>query len=68
MRLPLRRESKTRSTTVARFNAGDVTGAAEVILMWNKSHEIILRRYGEYHQFKGEPAYARTDATGNPVA
>lgn len=40
------------STAVKRFNAGDFSGAADAMLMWNKPSEIISRRQGEYVQFK----------------
>jgi lysozyme len=39
------------STTLKKFNAGDVAGAAEAILMWNIPHEIKARRRGEHQQF-----------------
>lgn len=39
------------STVVKRINAGDLTGAADAILMWNKPPEIRGRRQSEYRQF-----------------
>jgi len=41
----------TRSTVARRLKAGDIAGAAEAILMWNKPAAIISRRQGEYDQF-----------------
>jgi lysozyme len=41
------------STTVERFNMGEIEEAAEAILYWNKPPEIIPRRQGEYVQFLG---------------
>lgn len=41
-----------KSTVVKRINAGDMTGAAEAILMWDKPPEIMGRRMQEYGQFK----------------
>lgn len=40
------------STVVRRLKAGDIAGAAEAILMWNKPAAIISRRQGEYDQFR----------------
>ncbi len=40
-----------RSTVVKRFNEGDVQGAADAFLMWNKPPEIMDRRRGERLQF-----------------
>lgn len=40
------------STVVRRLKAGDVAGAAEAILMWNKPAAIVSRRQGEYDQFR----------------
>lgn len=40
-----------KSTVVKRINAGDLRGAAEAILMWNKPPEIMGRRRSEYQQF-----------------
>jgi lysozyme len=39
------------STTLQRFNMGNITGAAEAILWWNKPPEIKSRRRGEHQQF-----------------
>jgi lysozyme len=39
------------STTLERFNRGDLAGAAEAILWWNKPPEIKSRRRGEHQQF-----------------
>ena len=47
------------STTLARFNQGDVTGAAEALKWWNKPIEIKSRRLGEYYQFLGQKFVAR---------
>jgi len=41
------------STFVKKFNAGDIEGAGDAILMWNKPPEIIPRRQGEFVQFWG---------------
>jgi lysozyme len=41
------------STTVERFNMGEIEEAAEAILYWNKPPEIIPRRQGEFVQFLG---------------
>lgn len=41
----------TGSTVVHRFNAGDVMGAADAFLMWEKPHELAQRRIGERAQF-----------------
>ena len=48
----------TRSTVAKRLKAGDVKGAAEAILMWNKPAAIISRRQGEYDQFRTPYAVA----------
>lgn len=48
----------TRSTVAKRLRAGDVKGAAEAILMWNKPAAIISRRQGEYDQFRTPYAVA----------
>jgi lysozyme len=40
-----------QSTTIKRLNAGDVAGAADAILFWNKPAEIIGRRKTEQKQF-----------------
>lgn len=40
-----------KSTLVKRLNAGDVQGAADAFLMWNKPPEIMGRRRGERKQF-----------------
>jgi lysozyme len=39
------------STTIRKLNAGDRSGAAKAILMWNKPPEIVGRRHTEYEQF-----------------
>jgi lysozyme len=41
----------SRSTMLKRLNAGDVAGAAEALLMWNRPAAIMSRRRGEYDQF-----------------
>jgi lysozyme len=41
------------STFVRKFNEGDVEGAGDAILMWNKPPEIVPRRQGEFVQFWG---------------
>lgn len=41
----------TGSTVVHRLNAGDVHGAADAFLMWEKPPELKGRREGERHQF-----------------
>jgi lysozyme len=46
------------STVVRRLKAGDIAGAAEAILMWNKPSAIISRRQGEYDQFRTPYAVA----------
>lgn len=48
----------TRSTVAKRLKAGDIAGAAEAILMWNKPAAIISRRQGEYDQFRTPYAVA----------
>jgi lysozyme len=40
-----------KSTLVKRLNTGDVAGAAEAFMMWNKPPEIIGRRKTEQKQF-----------------
>lgn len=40
-----------KSTVVKRINAGDMAGAAQAFMMWNKPPEIIGRRRGEMQQF-----------------
>ncbi|PPE78333.1 hypothetical protein C3941_19870 [Kaistia algarum] len=40
-----------KSTVVKRINAGDLKGAAEAFLMWNRPPEIMGRRKSEYQQF-----------------
>lgn len=40
-----------KSTCIKRINAGDMKGAADAILMWNKPKEILSRRRGERLQF-----------------
>ncbi len=40
-----------KSTCVRQINAGDVKGAADAILMWNKPKEILSRRRAERQQF-----------------
>lgn len=40
-----------KSTCIRRLNAGDVKGAADAILMWNKPKEILSRRRAERQQF-----------------
>jgi lysozyme len=40
-----------RSTVVKRLNIGDVRGAADAMLMWNKPAEIMGRRESEWKQF-----------------
>jgi lysozyme len=47
------------STTLQRFNRGDIPGAAEAIRWWNKPPEIKSRRLGEYYQFLGDKFVAR---------
>jgi len=39
------------STCIRRINAGDISGAADAILLWNKPPEIISRRKAERLQF-----------------
>ncbi|ACS41687.1 lysozyme [Methylorubrum extorquens] len=48
----------TRSTVAKRLREGNVAGAAEAILMWNKPAAIISRRQGEYDQFRTPYAIA----------
>ncbi|MBY0251276.1 MAG: lysozyme, partial [Methylobacterium organophilum] len=52
------------STVVRRANAGDLAGAVEAFLMWNKPAAIIPRRQGERDQaalasYAGAKVYAR---------
>lgn len=52
------------STVVRRANAGDLSGAVEAFLMWNKPSAIISRRQGERDQaalasYDGAKVYAR---------
>lgn len=47
------------STTLQRFNASDIAGAAEAILWWNKPHEVKSRRRGEHQQFLNLQMVAR---------
>lgn len=52
------------STVVRRANAGDLAGAVEAFLMWNKPAAIISRRQGERDQaalasYAGAKVYAR---------
>ncbi|WP_232631355.1 lysozyme [Methylobacterium sp. Leaf118] len=60
-----------RSTVLRRLRAGDRSGAAEAILMWNRPAVLIPRRQAEYDQFRTAYATAlprarRSDA--RPVA
>lgn len=41
-----------RSTVLRLVNAGDMAGAADAILMWNKPASILSRRQAEYDQFR----------------
>jgi lysozyme len=41
-----------KSTALKRLNAGDLDGAAQALLMFNKPSEIMPRRRGEHRQFK----------------
>lgn len=57
-----------RSTLVRRLNDGDVEGAAEAMMMWNRPAALIPRRGGEQDQFRTPYAVAlprarRGDAT-----
>lgn len=53
-----------KSTVVKRLNAGDVAGAGEAFLLWNKPKEIIGRRKQERAQFlSGKPAKKTPAAT-----
>lgn len=52
------------STVVKRINAGDLDGAAEAMLMWNKPPAIRTRRQSEYRQFKA----GLTGLVGGPLA
>jgi lysozyme len=47
------------STTLKRYNAGEIEGAAEAILWWNRPPEIKSRRRGEHQQFLGFQMVAR---------
>jgi len=47
------------STTLRKFNAGDIPAAADSLLWWNKPPEIRSRRRGEYEQFLGRKFVAR---------
>jgi lysozyme len=47
------------STTLQRYNAGDIVGAAESLLWWNKPPEIKARRRGEHQQFLNLQMVAR---------
>lgn len=49
-----------RSTVVKRLNAGDVAGAGEAFMMWNKPPEIIGRRRTERKQFLSGGAKSAT--------
>lgn len=40
-----------KSTCIRRINSGDMKGAADAILMWNKPPEILSRRRAERKQF-----------------
>lgn len=40
-----------KSTCIRRLNGGDIKGAADAILMWNKPAEILSRRRAERQQF-----------------
>lgn len=56
--------SFAHSTVVRRANAGDLAGAVEAFLMWNKPAAIIPRRQGERDQaalasYAGAKVYAR---------
>lgn len=62
------------STIVKRLNAGDVHGAADAIMMWNKPTAILSRRHSEQVQFLTEdsqpvPALPRipVDHSESPV-
>lgn len=62
-----------KSTLVKRLNAGNVAGAAEAFMMWNKPPEIIGRRKTEQKQFvagskpsKAAPAPAATKQPATP--
>lgn len=59
------------STVLRKLKAGDVAGAAEAILMWNKPAAVLSRRQGEYDQFRSSysqrlPKARRTDRV--PIA
>jgi lysozyme len=41
------------STFVKKFNEGDIEGAGDAILMWDKPPEIVPRRQGEFVQYWG---------------
>lgn len=57
-----------KSTLVRRFNAGDIAGAADAFLMWNKAGGKVLK--GLENRRKDERALFLTaaSATGKPVA
>jgi len=57
------------STVVHRFNAGDVMGAADAFLMWEKPHELAQRRIGERAQFlaKDDTTVVSHPITPTPV-
>lgn len=55
-----------KSTVARRLKAGNVQGAAEAILLWNKPPEIQGRRRGEYNQFK-TPYIGSTGSAAAPV-
>ena len=58
-----------RSTLLRRLRAGDMAGAAEAILMWNRPSAILDRRHGEYDQFRTPYATALPRARrGDPKA
>jgi lysozyme len=40
------------STVLRRFNTGDIIGAANAFMLWDKPPAIYGRRYNEYKQFK----------------
>ena len=56
-----------RSSVLRRLRGGDVDGAAQAILMWNRPSELIPRRQAEHDQFRTPydtrlPRARRTDA------
>lgn len=62
-------QPKFGASTVARcLKAGDLAGAAEAILMWNKPAAIISRRQGEYDQFRTPYATALPKARRSDAA